>query len=299
MSDSENNKNKFFRQIDEYIDKMPSLSTTATKVIEVCNQPDPSPHELALVISLDPVLTGQVLKLINSAYFSLTHKITTLIRAIIMLGMNTVKNMALSTSIMGTMSRRKASSLEIADFWAHSLGVAVTAKVLAKDQDLSYARQEEHFMAGLLHDLGKLPMDGCFASEYAQVLSLAEEEQIPLTQTETTIFGFNHGGCGHLIIQKWQLSSPILEAVSHHHELEKVENCSDRDLVALVELANIFVNRYQIGCAGDSYPDSSHNNMIFELTGSNWSELEGMHEMVLDEIEKAQIFLQIAGSTKI
>jgi len=290
------NNNKFFRQIEEYIDKMPSLSTTATKVMEVCNQPDPSPHELGRVISLDPVLTGQVLKLINSAYYSLPHKITTLIRAIIMLGMNTVKNMALSTSIMGTMSRRKTSSLEIAGFWAHSLGVAVTAKVLAKARDLSYARQEEHFMAGLLHDLGKLPMDGCFASEYAQALSLAEQEQISLTRAETAIFGFNHGDCGRLIVQRWRLSSSILEVVSHHHELEKVKNRSDRDLVALVELANIFVNRFKIGCAGDSYPDSSHNNMIFELTGSNWSELEGMYEMVLDEIEKAQIFLQIAGT---
>lgn len=290
MSQSDN---KFFRQIEAYIDKMPSLSTTAVKVMEVCNQPDPSPHELGRVISLDPVLTGQVLKLINSAYFSLLHKITTLIRAITMLGMNTVKNMALSTSIMGTMSRQKTSSLEIADFWAHSLGVAVTAKVLAKTRDLPYARQEEFFMAGLLHDLGKLPMDSCFASEYAQSLDWAEQEQISLARAETTIFGFNHGDCGRLIIQKWQLSSPILEAVSHHHELEKVKNSADRNLVALVELANIFVNRFQIGCAGDCHPDSSHIDKIFELTGSNWSELENMHEIVLEEIKKAQIFLQI------
>ena len=91
------------RDIERFIEKMPSLSTTVGKVMEVCSRTDASPNELNKVVSLDPVLTGQVLKLINSAYYSLVNKVTTLTRAITMLGMNTVKNMALSTAIIKTV----------------------------------------------------------------------------------------------------------------------------------------------------------------------------------------------------
>jgi len=93
-------KDKQRRDIEKFIKKMPSLSTTVGKVMEICSRTDASPNELNKVISLDPVLTGQVLKLINSAYYSLMNKVTSLTRAITMLGMNTVKNMALSTAII-------------------------------------------------------------------------------------------------------------------------------------------------------------------------------------------------------
>ena len=83
------------RAIQDYISKMPSLSTTVTKVMEICNKPDTSPNDLNRVISLDPVLTGQVLKLVNSAYYSLPNQVTSLTRAIIMVGLNTVKNLGI------------------------------------------------------------------------------------------------------------------------------------------------------------------------------------------------------------
>ena len=95
------------RDIERFINKMPSLSTTVGKVMEICSRTDASPNELNKVISLDPVLTGQVLKLINSAYYSLVNKVTSLTRAITMLGMNTVKNMALSTAIIRSVAGAK------------------------------------------------------------------------------------------------------------------------------------------------------------------------------------------------
>jgi HD-like signal output (HDOD) protein len=86
--------NNFLKRIRVYIARMPSLSTTVTKVLETCNDPYASANDLSRVISLDPVLVGQVLRLINSAYYALPHAITSLPRAIIMLGLNTVKNLA-------------------------------------------------------------------------------------------------------------------------------------------------------------------------------------------------------------
>ncbi|MDZ7640457.1 MAG: HDOD domain-containing protein [Desulfurivibrio sp.] len=120
------------KKLRHFIARMPSLSTTVTKVLEVCNRPDTSPNDLNRVISLDPVLTGQVLKLINSAYYSLPNEIGSLTRAIIMLGLNTVKNLALSTAVLGSLGQEESfHSLEMDAFWTHSLGVGVTAKALA------------------------------------------------------------------------------------------------------------------------------------------------------------------------
>ena len=89
------------KRIQKYIDSMPSLSTTANKVVQVCNQPNTSANDLNKIISLDPVLTGQVLKLINSAYYSLPNKITSVTRAIVVLGLNTIKNLVTEVIIFG------------------------------------------------------------------------------------------------------------------------------------------------------------------------------------------------------
>ena len=99
MLAAELNSNLYVKRIRAYIGRMPSLSTTVSKVLETCNNPNASPYDLNRVISLDPALTGQVLRLINSAYYALPHPITSLPRAIIMLGLNTVKNLALSLAI--------------------------------------------------------------------------------------------------------------------------------------------------------------------------------------------------------
>jgi len=111
---------------------MSSLSTTETKVLEVCNQPQTSAKDLNQVISLDPVLTGRVLNLINSAYYSLPDKITTLARAIIMLGLNTFKNLVLSTAVVGKFSKEDTfQDMSIDQFWTIPPAVGVTAKTLA------------------------------------------------------------------------------------------------------------------------------------------------------------------------
>ena len=122
----------FSQKIQDYIDRMPSLSTTVTKVLEVCNSPNASANDLNRVISLDPVLTGHVLKLINSAYYSLPNQISSLARAIIMLGLNTVKNLALSTAVIGALGKKSSfTTLPMDAFWAHSICVGVTAKAMA------------------------------------------------------------------------------------------------------------------------------------------------------------------------
>lgn len=277
------------KKIERFIQKMPSLSTTVGKVLEICSRTDASPNELNKVISLDPVLTGQVLKLINSAYYSLMSKVTSLTRAITMLGMNTVKNMALSTAIINSVAgANKSKALPTAKFWAHSIGVGVSAKLLAVASGVPIQEREEFFIAGLLHDLGKIP----FGDEYIHVLSVAREEQRPLVAVERELLGIDHQEVGKLIAAKWMLNDVMTSCICCHHDIDLAVD-ADRAKVAIVALANMYINIHDIGYAGDPFPEYTNADKLLELTGLDWPVLAAISRTVDEEIQKAQIFLQV------
>ena len=276
-------------KIRVFVDKMPSLSTTVSKVLEICSRPNTAPNDLNKVISLDPVLTGQVLKLINSAYYSLVNKVTSLTRAIIMLGLNTVKNLALSTAIIRSVGQvKKSKALPIKEFWAHSIGVGVMAKLLAVERGLPLAEREEYFVAGLLHDLGKIP----FGDEYAEVLIHARTTREPLIHLEQRVMGIDHEEVGQMIASKWKLNAIITDAICHHHSPLLVIP-EHQALVATVALADFYMCLFDIGYAGNRFPDEEQLAPLLEMCGLEWCSVANLAEAVDAEIKKAEIFLQI------
>jgi putative nucleotidyltransferase with HDIG domain len=281
-------------RIQNFIDRMPSLSTTVTKVLQICNQPQTSAKDLNQVISLDPVLTGRVLKLINSAYYSLPNKITSLTRAIIMLGLNTVKNLALSTAVVGTVGKEASfQSISMDQFWTHSICVGVTAKALAAKKGVAVQMREECFVAGMLHDLGKIVLSGCFPEQFALACNRVREGQDSLVRVEAEIFGFDHSSVGRMIAEKWQFNDVMINALGYHHEPYLAKD-TDRELVAIVSVANMYANIFDFGSAGDPYQDYDILVRTLELLGLQWDDLALLQDTVEDEIEKARIFLQVA-----
>ena len=284
-----NERNKRLDKIRVFVEKMPSLSTTVGKVLEICSRPDTAPNDLNKVISLDPVLTGQVLKLINSAYYSLVNKVTSLTRAIIMLGLNTVKNLALSTAIIRCVGQaKKSKSLPIKDFWAHSIGVGVMAKLLAGEQGIPLAEREEYFVAGLLHDLGKVP----FGDEYAEVLARVMEEPQPLNLLEREMMEIDHEEVGEMIASKWKLNAIITDAICNHHSPQEAAR-ENQNLVATVALADFYVCLFDIGYAGNRFPDEDQLQPLLDMCGLDWNAVVSLTDAVDAEINKAEIFLQV------
>lgn len=285
--------------IREFIDRMPSLSTTVTKVLEICNQPDTSPNDLNRVIYLDPVLTGQVLRLINSAYYSLPNQIGSLTRAIIMLGINTVKNLALSTAVLGSLGRTDSfHALDMDQFWTHSLGVGVTAKSLAARRGIVRQQREEFFVAGLLHDLGKIPLNACFPEEYGRILELAAARKVPLDRVEAAVLGLDHCQVGRMIGEKWQLNSGLVELLAGHHRAAEGGASSGEEgaaLTGLVSLADAYVNLLGLGSAGNLYPDREALKILAREWGVGRQALTELNSEVRQEIEKAKIFLAVAA----
>jgi HD-like signal output (HDOD) protein len=277
------------KNIERFIRRMPSLSTTLGKVMEICSRTDASPNELNKVISLDPVLTGQVLKLINSAYYSLVNKVTSLTRAITMLGMNTVKNIALSTAIIRTISgAKKSRALPTSKFWAHSIGAGVSARLLGEVKEIPPMEREELFLAGLLHDLGKVP----FGDEYSEVLKVAKVEQLPLVQVERDFMGIDHQEVGSMIAEKWKLNTVITECITSHHETKTLTGDLGQQ-VALIALGNIYANILDHGYAGDPFPHEEDIEYLLHFTDLSWVDFSGIGGRVKEEIQRAEMFLQI------
>lgn len=284
------------KQIQQFIARMPSLSTTVAKVLEICNDPKSSANDLNKVISLDPVLTGQVLKLINSAYYGLPNRIASLTRAIIMLGLNTVKNLVLATSVLSSFKGNKALRGPLVDhFWEHSLGVGVTARVFAKRFNVPLQEQEEYFVSGLMHDLGKLPMMASFPSLYLQAIDMGAEQDMRSVEVENHLFGFEHCHVNQLIFAKWKLGNSICNTAVFHHAPFHTE-IHRNQLVLGIGLANETMQRFRGRTMGDA---SEEKEGLFQLLaktcGIDLDQIFSLQNDIEEQIEMARIFLDVAG----
>jgi HD-like signal output (HDOD) protein len=293
MNDFLPSRECYLKKIQAYIARMPSLSTTVIKVLETCNDPNASAYDLKRVISLDPVLTGRVLKLINSAYYSLGRPVSSLTHAIVLLGINNVKNLALSFTILNNFKgRRTGRSLSADEFWTHSLGVGVVAKSLAALKEVPSSAREEFFIAGLLHDLGKLPLQSQFPTEYYRVWDCARRQENQLYQSEIRHLGIDHCVVGQMIARKWRLSRSLVDSLSHHHQPDESTE-ENRDFVSLVSLANQWANVFHIGNAGSRSADHAAAADLSGKVGVDWAMLSNLRETVLCEIDKAKVFLEV------
>jgi HD-like signal output (HDOD) protein len=278
-------------KIETYIKSMPSLSTTMSKVLEVCNNPQISSADLNRVISLDPVLVGRVLKLVNSAYYGLNQQVTNMVRAVTMLGINTVKNLALSSAITDSFNPREFQGLNAEGYWRHSLCVGVAAKLIARKRGIDPRLLEEYFTAGLLHDIGKIPLNAALPSGYLLAIRDADSRGIPLFQGETESLGFSHAEAGGLVVQAWRLEGALGDAVIHHHNYTDYAG-KHRDLLYSIVAADYFANRMEIGFSGNRHPREPED-VVWKTLGLVWEDMEDIQPVVAGEIEKAQIFLNL------
>jgi putative nucleotidyltransferase with HDIG domain len=278
--------------IEKYIVNMPSLPTTVSKVLEICNNPNTSPADLNHVISLDPVLVGRVLKLINSAYYGLGQQVTSLVRAIIMLGINTVKNLALSTAVLGNFSsKNQYQALNMEGFWRHSLCVGVSAKMIAKKRNVDQKLWEEYFTAGLLHDIGKIPINAVFSQDYVIAIGVSDRERIPLYKAEDKVLDINHCVSGEKIVSAWKLEGAVGDVIQHHHSYAEYDG-DHKDVLFSVAAANWFTNMMEIGFSGERYLEKIHP-MVWEYLNIDKYLFDGIEESVIQEIDKAKVFLKI------
>lgn len=276
-------------QIESLVDGLPVLSDTVAGVIDMCSRPDGSVDELGELVAADPALSGQLLKLVNSAHYSLLSEITSVKRAITLLGFNTVKNLALSAVLIKAISAAKKNrKLPIEGFWSHSISVGVAAMLLERVKNEGSADQDAYLIAGLLHDLGKI----FYGSEYSGVLALMENEQLPVIEAEQQVLGIDHQQIGLLIARRWNLDETLARCIGFHHNPPPADG-QDRQWVTFVALGDVYSNIYDLGYAGNFYPSEAALEQLLSRAGLRLSEFAGIRTDFKSQYLKARLMLQI------
>lgn len=199
------------------LDKLPSLPSTYRRLVEEINSPEISVDAIGRIIGQDPAMTVKILKLVNSSFFSFNQHVTSPTQATLILGVNTIKSLVLSVQVFSQLEAGIIEELHLADLQTHSLSVAVFARRLAEFEHLGREVVDDAFLAGLLHDVGKLVLAANLPELYRQVILAARQREIPLYEMEQEALGATHAGIGAYLLALWGFPVSITEAVGFHH----------------------------------------------------------------------------------
>jgi len=295
----ENVNSDKLEQFLDNIGELPSLPTVVVTMLQRVEDPSAGASDLTEIISTDYALSAKVLRLVNSAFYGFPQSISSIQRAVVVLGFNTVKNLTLGLSVVDLFAGEKGGIKVSADcpkftqesFWDHSLCTAVAAKTLASA--LRMPTPEESFVAGLLHDMGKMILLKHFKEEFQNALLLAANEKTSLHSAENQVMGFDHAAVSAKMAEMWNFPTHLCEPSAHHHDTATFnKDCEDelKKAVAIVHAANATANESGLGFGGDSCPEPV-NQEAWELLGMAPKKAEALLADLRDETEKSRAFL--------
>ena len=212
---------------------LPPLPEATRRLLAVMRDEEASAQDVAKVLSSDQALAGKVLKLANSSFYGVPNEVTTISRAVVIMGFTGIRNMALGFGST-TALKNLDSGLDFSTFWSHAMANAAAMQVLAPHVNRRID-PEEAFLAGLMHDIGAYVLAAAVPDEYRQVLASPEGT---LESREREATGFTHAQVGQGLLQFWELPQPFADAARWHHDIE-VAGGGDQPLTTLVALADI------------------------------------------------------------
>ena len=223
---------------------LPTIPVVATKVMQLIESEGVSAEELARVVSADPAVAARVLKISNSSFYGCQRQIQTLSHAIMMLGYNTLRSLVVAASVKQVY---KPYGLTEKMLWEHSFGAGLAARLIANKTRL--VNEEEAFLGGLFHDIGKIIMNFFDSQQFQKVMEKCYNEQISFLEAEQQVYSYTHAEVGGLVIKKWNFPEMLMKAVLQHHNFVfgPDEERSQVNLTCVVGLANLFCHKLGIG----------------------------------------------------
>ncbi|MDQ6993780.1 MAG: HDOD domain-containing protein [Mariprofundus sp.] len=242
------NTTELKKHLTTMVDAMPAFPESAHRVIEISSDFNCSPKDLVRVIERDPVMTIKLLKLVNSPFFALSRSISSVQHALVYLGLNTVKNLAVSIATVATLPRRSIPELSMSEFLTYSLATASVAQWIAK-HGLNLRDTSDYFVGGLLHDFGKAVFIQFEPIAYGKLILEAKEKNRSLTSIETARMGVSSAEVGAMLAEKWTLPAELVNCIRMH------ANCNEEssDLALTAAIASTIVRTMQLGENGDPY----------------------------------------------
>ncbi|EAR20746.1 HDOD domain-containing protein [Nitrococcus mobilis] len=216
-------------EIAAHTANLASLPRAYHRINEMLADTRYSVADIGKVIRHEPALTARLLRLVNSAYFGLATRIDSVPLAISVLGIRALHELVLATSVASAFARIDTQLVDVADFWHHSVYCGIMARLLSKR--LRIAESEQIFVAGLLHDIGKLAIYQQLPEHSEQVLSRFADSNDPLYRVEQKVLGFTHAAVGKALLHRWGLPAVFCEVTAYHHHPNRSRHYRDESWV--------------------------------------------------------------------
>lgn len=272
------------KNVIQDIQQLPTLPTIYNKLSNSIGDPKTSARKVSGIIEDDQALTIKIFKIINSAFYSFPQKITTISHAVVLLGFNEIKHIALAASIIDLFGETgEEQRFNHDEFWKHSLAVGVCSRIIAKKVGAMKIKDaEEAFTAGLVHDIGKIVEDQFMHDEFAKMLLIRDKLQTSMRDAEMKTFGFTHQEVGQFLSERWQLPDSFAGVIGYHNSPanSKVDTRL-QILIAVVHIADILVHALELGNGGDSFIPQI-DDASWELLGFSKSYIE----IIMSETKK-------------
>jgi putative nucleotidyltransferase with HDIG domain len=265
---------KVLRHRIENIGNLPTVPENLKKLSVIIENPKVSLTHISDFIQSDPAITFRILKMVNSAVYGFPGRISSVSHAIMLLGLNVVKGLLLGISVFELMQKAMTGLYE------HSMGCAAAARIIAQKKKLR--EPEEAYVAGLLHDIGKVVMILEFSDSYEAALACATQENLLIGAAEKRFFADNHPVLGGILSEKWRFPKKLNEAILYHHQPQKAEFFPLE--TAIVHLADILIKARGLGFSGD-YIVPSVNEAAFD-------------RLEFSEQDICEIFREIEGAVE-
>ena len=268
-------KDELRAKIYSKIDEIPTLPVVIPKLLTLMESDKTDAADIADAISRDPALSSKILKVANSAYYGFSKGISSLEKAVPLLGFNMVQSLALSIGVLRSLpSGKKSTHFSQQDLWIHSLAVATVMKELGKRYGKGNDR-EYLFIIGLLHDIGKIVLDQYFGELFHRAIEEFHNlGNIELHQAETREIGVDHGEVGAMLLTRWKFPDNICNAIAVHHGSEIPEGTNAED-VAMLRIADVLAHELSL--------EEEENPMPPEIRDADLKILE-MNENQLEDI---------------
>jgi putative nucleotidyltransferase with HDIG domain len=262
--------------LDQALGKLQDLPALPVVVIELVasfERPDVGVGELAAKVAHDQALAAKTLRLANSSFYGLQSKVRTISQAISVLGFDSVRALVTAAGVIGSFPATQAAGFDVAGFWRHAIGTALCARALARH---ARCNAEFAFVAGLLHDLGRLVLVTRFPEQYAQVVAQRALADGTLLEAERSVLGIDHAQVGRLLAGHWKFPELICRAIANHHAPMAQDH---GDIPGVVHVANVIAHGLDLG--GDD------NELVPPLAQGAWDSLR------LDAAALAAVFTAV------
>ena len=268
-----------------------SLPDVVHRINLMVEDPNSSAVEIGHLISEDPALTARLLKVVNSPMFGFPSRIDTISMAITVLGTRHLRDLVLATAVVGKFHNLTEDVIDMETFWCHSVSTGVAAKVIG--HHLKENNSERFFVAGLLHDIGKLVMYLTHPDASRQVIELSSEPGINQNTVERSVFGFSHAEVSAELLSHWQLPESLIEPARYHHHPIRATHFATE--TAVIHIADAVANNIQSPLSLDD--DNPIEAITWPILGLESSLLERLHEEVyeiLDSTLQVMYYNQVA-----